>query len=361
MLSHVLVLHKMAWWRCTVVVPYALDYDMKKTTKLVKQILDFGKNETSDDFFEVQKHLKKSSERRYTTSFIGNVRKDRPWFRPRQVAFLELPGEIDGPIIYSAKKNELQEEIPDCLPGQIQRCFERIKSFTFLQLTTDSKTGLFLRGDDITSKRLYDFLLLETIPIVITDHIEQKALQPCFVPWEKMLIFINEEEFMLDPVGTIKNAIPPDDVLEEMQKVIRAHKQWFIWEHPDSVEYLLNYVLYESSRRCMARDNAVPLELRQRALKVPETCPYGDLLVPPNLDNVPAKRKNWLKWKPIDRTRWKARFTKFDGPVFPGKNQTRKYVEEVMRNAKKLKKKRTGMQDLTDEKSLENEESLESE
>eukprot|EP01070_Trichotokara_eunicae_P010589 Trichotokara_eunicae@DN6333_c0_g2_i7.p1 len=174
-----------------------------------------------------------------------------------------------------------------------------------MDLALKSKTGLHFRGDDIMSKRVYDLLLTETVPILVTDNIKAKGLQTCFVPWDEMAIFVDETEFLLDPVGTIKEAIPSDEVLEQMQKAIRKYKSYVVWEHPEASDHLGSYILYEASRRCLVglekKDKEVFNRLNNKNFlsdKFEEVCPFGDFLIPWEEEEPQLSRKNWKTWRP---------------------------------------------------------------
>eukprot|EP01070_Trichotokara_eunicae_P010577 Trichotokara_eunicae@DN6333_c0_g2_i10.p1 len=174
-----------------------------------------------------------------------------------------------------------------------------------MDLALKSKTGLHFRGDDIMSKRVYDLLLTETVPILVTDNIKAKGLQSCFVLWDEMVIFVDETEFLLDPVRTIKEAIPSDEVLEQMQKAIRKYKSYVVWEHPEASDHLGSYILYEASRRCLVGLEKKDKELFERLNnkkfvkhKFRDVCPFGDYLTPWEDETPPVELRDWWNWQP---------------------------------------------------------------
>ncbi|EDQ90921.1 uncharacterized protein MONBRDRAFT_36453 [Monosiga brevicollis MX1] len=158
------------------------------------------------------------------------------------------------PVVPGSKSEEHLESgtTPDPLETWSQeRCRSGHSAFAYLYQLAASKFCLMIRGDTLSSNRLYDCIRYNSIPIIISDGIERDGL-PFYsrVPWHEFSFFVKEAQQpeQLTKAFVDIMATPPEK-LEAMRQSMADHMPDVLWNMAGS-RVFENFLL-EAADRCL--------------------------------------------------------------------------------------------------------------
>lgn len=146
-------------------------------------------------------------------------------------------GKADTRIAYKYRillKNQTMTRLEDSVFIKIGEGNAGIKSHYFFWLMSQSLMVLSLPGDTSTTDRIFNAFETGTL-IAVLSHDKERLLSVLpnhhNVPWESILIFIDSEEFVRDPIGSIVTAVGSISEVEVSQKaalmeIARDHVIW---------------------------------------------------------------------------------------------------------------------------------------
>lgn len=103
----------------------------------------------------------------------------------------------------------LKTELPMCdEAGRLSGCVMRRNYDGYVALGRRTKYSLVIHGDTPSTSRLYDSLQFSQIPLMISERFKLLAMPfDRDLPWDEIVVWLNQTNFHLDPVGTMADAV----------------------------------------------------------------------------------------------------------------------------------------------------------
>eukprot|EP01068_Selenidium_serpulae_P010189 Selendium_serpulae@DN5401_c0_g1_i1.p1 len=215
------------------------------------------------------------SKRRFDYFFIGQADK-RPAYKPRlrlmeeakKLAenndYFPFGTDLSLVAISTSYKGPAQIKwcagnIPECGDPHVNflGCRHDQNSALFREFIQKSKFCLTIRGDDYSTKRLYDAFHLGLITVAISDALFSSALPfQCLVPWKDLLYQIPENVFEENPLGVLQNLDSRFGKLGRqwntslaMLDKVRFYAKDVLWDLEDS--RVATNALVTAARKCL--------------------------------------------------------------------------------------------------------------
>eukprot|EP01068_Selenidium_serpulae_P018628 Selendium_serpulae@DN6472_c0_g1_i1.p1 len=181
-----------------------------------------------------------------------------PYAAPRNDSISEAYETHLSLIAVSSSAKDAVGDLPECTDTDSNYgCRSDPSTEFYYNELSNSRYNLMFRGDDYSSKRIYDSLQTGAINLMISDGVVPEVLAfQCIVPWLDMIYQIPEAVFNNDPIGTLnkfdakfgKSGFERASVSKTFDRINR-HVADVIWDLEDS-RVAIN-ALFTAARKCL--------------------------------------------------------------------------------------------------------------
>lgn len=124
----------------------------------------------------------------------------------------------------------MKADLPLCsYPRDMAGCWMPRVLNEYITLGAQSKYSLIIHGDTPSTARMYDSFYFDQVPMIISDEYRTWAMPfRDELPWESFAVFVSQEAFAKDAVGTMKAAVEEASRPEklEMMRRVRPALDW---------------------------------------------------------------------------------------------------------------------------------------
>jgi hypothetical protein len=242
-------------WRCTVVVPYD-DARGKSGEPAATPEADLEKRRAalhaSSNEYTFADFLKREA----NFAFSGQV-DSRAGYSAR-AAFVRAPATINNRNNvaggYIGPRSRYQTRMPTFSCSHMHPTAGCTKHWTGAMWGNTLRSSLFslmFRGDSATSGRLYDAVFQDTLSVVISNDLPRFGLPfQCLVPWDNILLSVEEQCFMDDPNAVLSSVgdMPLIDI-EYYWEAMRTFRRDILWNVPGS--RVVDNILLTAMQTCI--------------------------------------------------------------------------------------------------------------
>ncbi|KNC87297.1 hypothetical protein SARC_00578 [Sphaeroforma arctica JP610] len=189
--------------------------------------------------------------RKYFIEFAGQV--DGRSGYAHRMALFNSTGDIQDAVIITSTKSV--EDVAACEKDSLDRCMKILSPRQMSAIREQSNFSLAFRGDTLGGDRFQNAMSAGAIPVTVVKNATtdlQWVPFPHIIPWNKLVITIPEEDWMLDPVGCINQlrSIPHTEILER-QALLAYYRPDFDWAVPNT-RYHENILIESVNAPCAA-------------------------------------------------------------------------------------------------------------
>jgi len=207
-MSGMIVMHvERGFWPHTVVAPYA---NIGVTTREIK--------------------TRPLAERQRSLFFMGQADFRRS-YKTRRLALHHLPPVFPQSVLVrivephvSPRERRHHEDLPHCkVPGFVSGCTMGRSFANYTYMGGQSNYSLVIHGDTPSTSRLYDGLVFDQVPVIISDTWRSLAMPFAeALPWDDMAVFVSQEEFEQSTQNTTMSAVAAASDPRRLQSWRRA-------------------------------------------------------------------------------------------------------------------------------------------
>ena len=195
--------------------------------------------------------------------------------------YLGTTGESSTPLACSAGSIAIRTCLCEIRPAELEQLSVRVeclireghsqfvadhnKQARYMQL---SHYCVVMRGDTLSSARLYAAIANDCVPVIISDG-SKGAFVEAGLDWSKFSVRIPETNFARDPVGSLKQVLATYEVPAvagtkgaELLRQLRLAKQDLLWDIPGSrvVTHIISEVKFAILKKPHAYSKTVCVE-----------------------------------------------------------------------------------------------------